>query len=109
MSPGCWPRACCAAPGVRRVLGANRAAVVLQCLVEAGGTGLLGGLLALPLTLFGLWLVRMQERDYSEMAQFQPGLFAVLLALALVCGLLVGLLPAWRAARLQPALQVKSL
>lgn len=95
--------------GVRRVLGASRTAVVVQCLVEAGGAGLLGGLLALPLTLFGLWVVRLQDRGYTDMAQFQPRLFLLLFALALGSGLLVGLLPAWRAARLQPALQVKSL
>src|SRR5690606_26983597 len=47
--------------GVRRVLGAPRRSVVLQCLVEAGAVGLLGGLLALPLTLFGLWLIRLQD------------------------------------------------
>lgn len=95
--------------GVRRVLGAPRRAIVLQCLVESGLAGVLGGLLALPLTLFGLWVVRMQEQDYTEQARFSPGLFLALLALAALTGLLVGLLPAWRAARLEPALQVKSL
>jgi putative ABC transport system permease protein len=95
--------------GVHRVLGAPRRALVVQCLVESGSAGLLGGLLALPLTLFGLWVVRLQERGYTDLAHLHPGLFLMLLALALACGLLVGLLPAWRAARLAPALQVKSL
>ena len=95
--------------GVRRVLGARRRDVVQQCLVESGLAGLIGGLLALPLTLFGLWVVRLQERGYTDMARFQPLLFLALLALALGCGLIVGLLPAWRAARLEPALQVKNL
>lgn len=95
--------------GVRRVLGAPRRAIVAQCLAEAGAAGLLGGVLALPLTLFGLWVVRMQARGYTDMARFSPGLFLALLALAVAAGLLVGLLPAWRAARLEPALQVKDL
>lgn len=95
--------------GVRRVLGAPRRAIVLQCLAEAGSAGLLGGLLALPLTLFGLWVVRMQAQGYTEMARFSPRLFLALLGLAVATGLLVGLLPAWRAARLEPALQVKDL
>lgn len=95
--------------GVRRVLGAPRHSIVLQCLAEAGMAGLLGGLLALPLTLFGLWVVRLQAQGYTDMARFSPGLFLALLALAGATGLLVGLLPAWRAARLEPALQVKSL
>lgn len=95
--------------GVRRVLGATRRDVVTQCMAEAGTAGLLGGLLALPLTVFGLWVIRLQDRGYTDLARLQPGLFLALLALALGCGLLVGLLPAWRAARLAPALQVKSL
>jgi putative ABC transport system permease protein len=95
--------------GVRRVLGASRRTVVVQCLVEAGAAGLAGGLLALPLTLFGLWIVRLQDRGYTEQAVLQPGLYAGLLSLAVAVGLLVGLLPAWRAARIEPALQVKSL
>ncbi|MDQ7760874.1 MULTISPECIES: ABC transporter permease [Xanthomonas] len=95
--------------GVHRVLGAPRAAVFVRCLTEAGAIGLLGGVLALPATLFGLWIVRMQAETYSDLARFQPSLFLAMVALAIGTGLLVGLLPAWRAALLQPALQVKSL
>lgn len=95
--------------GVRRVLGAPRRSVVLQCLVEAGAVGLLGGLLALPLTLFGLWLIRLQDHGYTDLARFDPPLFLVLCALSAIIGLLVGLVPALRAARIEPVLQIKSL
>jgi putative ABC transport system permease protein len=95
--------------GVRRVLGASRGAIIGSCLVESGLAGLLGGLLALPLTLGGLWLIRQQGQDYASLAHFSTPLFAVLLALSLAIGLLVGLLPALRATRQQPALQVKTL
>ena len=95
--------------GVRRVLGAPRRSIVVQCLAEAGSASLLGGLLALPLTWFALWVVRMQDRGYTDMAQLQPSLYLVLLGLSLLAGLLVGSIPAWRASRLEPALQVKSL
>ncbi|MEQ4573354.1 MAG: FtsX-like permease family protein [Gammaproteobacteria bacterium] len=95
--------------GVRRVLGAPRGAIVAQCLVEAGMAGVLGGLLALPFTQFALWVVRLQDRGYTDMARLQPSLYLALFALSLATGLLVGLIPAWRAARLEPALQVKSL
>jgi len=95
--------------GVRRVLGASRRDIVLQCLAEAGIAGLAGGLLALPLTLFGLWVVRLQDRGYTELAHLNPLLFLALLGLAVLAGLLVGALPAWRATRIEPALQVKSL
>lgn len=95
--------------GVRRVLGAPRHAIIIQCLVEAGAVGVTGGLLALPLTLFGLWVVRLQAQGYTDQAQFSALLFLLLLALSVAVGLLVGLVPAWRAARIAPALQVKSL
>jgi putative ABC transport system permease protein len=94
--------------GVRRVLGATRRAIVVPCLVEAGAAGLIGGMLALPLTLLGLWLIRQQDQGYTEQAHLHPALFLALLALAALTGLLVGVIPSWRAARLEPALQVKS-
>ncbi len=95
--------------GIRRVLGAPRASVVWQCLVEAAAIGTIGGVLALPLTLFGLWLIRIQDQGYTEQAHLDGGLFGLLLLLAIAVGVLVGLLPALRAARIEPVLQVKSL
>jgi len=94
---------------VRRVLGAPRGAIIAACLVESTLAGLLGGLLALPLTLGGLWLMRQQGEAYSSLARLSPTLFAGLLLMAVVTGVVVGLLPAIRAARQEPALQVKTL
>ena len=71
--------------------------------------GLLGGLLALPLTLFGLWLIRLQDHGYTDVARLDVPLFLVLCTLSIIIGLLVGLVPALRAARIEPVLQVKSL
>lgn len=95
--------------GVRRVLGAPRRAIIATCMVESTLAGLLGGMLAWPLTLAGLWLMRQQGEDYAPLARLNPSLFALLVLLALVTGVLVGLLPALRAARQEPALQVKTL
>ena len=95
--------------GVRRVLGAPRRAIIATCLVESTLAGLLGGLLALPLTLAGLWLMRQQGDAYAPLARLDLPLFTLLLLLALLTGVLVGLLPALRAARQEPALQVKTL
>lgn len=95
--------------GVRRVLGAPRGSVMVQCLVEAGAAGALGGLLALPLTAFGLWLIRLQDHGYTDLARFEPRLFLLLLVLSVATGLLVGVVPALRAARIEPVLQVKTL
>jgi len=94
--------------GIRRALGASRRAVMLHHLLEAGMVSLLGGVLAWPLTLLGLALLRMQEQGFTDLARLDVAMFAGLFALALAVGVLVGLLPSWRVAMVQPGLQVKS-
>lgn len=92
---------------IRRALGASRRDVFVQHLVETGLLGLLGGVLAMPLTWLGLWIVRMQPVSYAGAAYFSSGVFALLFALSVAVGLLVGVLPAWRMCRQPPALQIK--
>lgn len=92
---------------IRRALGASKRTVFMQHLVETALLGLIGGVLALPLTWLGLWIVRMQPVGYAEAARFSPGVFAILFALSVGVGLLVGILPAWRVCRQPPALQIK--
>jgi putative ABC transport system permease protein len=95
--------------GVRRALGASRAAVFAQCLVEAGLIGLLGGAGGLLLTLFGLWLVRSQPVEYADLVHLDTTMFMVTFALAIAASLLAGVLPALRASRMAPSLQLKTL
>jgi putative ABC transport system permease protein len=95
--------------GVRRALGASRRAVFAQCLVEAGMVGLVGGIGGWLLTLAGLWLVRRQPVQYADLAHLDPGMFGTTFALAIAASLLAGLLPALRASRVAPALQLKTL
>jgi putative ABC transport system permease protein len=92
---------------IRRALGASKRHVFAQHLVEAGMLGLAGGIVALPLTWMGLWIVRMQTVSYADAAQFQWNVFAELAVLSLVVGLIVGMLPAWRVCRQPPALKIK--
>lgn len=92
---------------IRRALGASKRTVFAQHIIETGVLGLAGGLLALPLTWLGLWIVRLQPVSYADAAQFSPGVFGVLLLFSLGVGLLVGVLPAWRVCRQPPALQIK--
>lgn len=94
--------------GVRRALGASRRAIFAQCLVEAGAIGLAGGIAGLGLALLGLWAVRQQPADYAPLARLDLPMLAATLALALVASLLAGLLPAWRAMQVAPAIQLKT-
>jgi putative ABC transport system permease protein len=94
--------------GVRRALGASRKAIFTQYLVEAGTVGLVGGILGLGLAWLGLWAVRHQPTEYAALAQLDLFMLGATFALALVSSLLAGLLPAWRACQITPALQLKS-
>ncbi len=94
--------------GVRRALGASRRAIFAQCLVEAGMVGLAGGILGLGLSLLGLWAVRQQPASYAELAHLDLGMLLLTFILAVVSSVLAGLLPAWRAMQVTPAIQLKS-
>ena len=94
--------------GVRRALGASRRQIFMQCLVEAGAVGLVGGLLGLGLAMLGLYAVRQQPVDYAKLAQLDGSMLLVALGLTLFASLAAGFLPAWRAMQVTPAIQLKS-
>jgi putative ABC transport system permease protein len=85
--------------GVRKALGATRATILWQFLVEAATLTGIGGAIG----LFVGWLAAVAIRSYSPIEASIPPL-AVLVALgaSAVTGILFGLLPASRAARLDP-------
>lgn len=94
--------------GVRRALGASRREIFMQCLVEAGTVGLAGGILGLGLAWLGLWAVRQQPTDYADLAHLDPAMLLTTFVIAVAASLLAGLLPAWSAMQITPAIQLKS-
>ncbi|MCD9085804.1 ABC transporter permease [Stenotrophomonas sp. SY1] len=94
--------------GVRRALGASRGEIFKQCLVEAGTIGLAGGLLGLVFALFGLWAVRQRPAEYASLAHLDGSMLLLTFVLAIFASMLAGILPAWRAMQVTPALQLKS-
>ena len=94
--------------GVRRALGASRTEIFKQCLVEAGTIGLAGGVLGLGMSLLGLWAVRQQPSNYAELAHLDPAMLLTTFVLAIIASLLAGMLPAWRAMQITPAVQLKT-
>ena len=94
---------------VRRALGARRRDVFRQLGVESALIGLAGGILGIGLAELGLWAVRQRPNDYAHLAQMNGGMLVATVVLAIVVSILAGLLPAWRACRIAPALQLKTL
>jgi putative ABC transport system permease protein len=94
--------------GVRRALGATRAAVFQQYLIEAGVIGLAGGAVGLGLTKLCLWFLGRQSNEAKAFAHLDLTMFAATFGVALAASLLAGLLPTWRASRVTPALQLKA-
>ncbi|MCJ0871129.1 ABC transporter permease [Streptomyces sp. AP-93] len=86
--------------GLRRALGARGRHITTQFLAESGALGILGGLVGTSLgalTVVGVAVLR----DWTPVVH--PGTVAVAPFLGLLTGVLAGLYPAWRAARIEPA------
>jgi putative ABC transport system permease protein len=108
--------------GLRRALGASRADIMRQHLIEVIVVGLLGGLGGLLLTLGGLGVLRgllfssllagSDNPDKVAMVQafvhMDIPVIAAAIALSLITGVLAGLYPAWRIGRLAPATFLKT-
>ena len=95
--------------GVRRALGASKADLFLQCLIETAVVGALGGLAGLALTALGLGVERaILSKDIARLAHLNAGMVAITLTLAVLATVCSGLYPTWRASRVEPAWQLKS-
>jgi putative ABC transport system permease protein len=94
--------------GLRRALGASRATIFRQHLVEVGVIGISGGLLAVAVAALGLFGVRQLYVNYYELTRLDITMGLISLVIALVSGLLAGLYPTWRICRVQPATYLKT-
>jgi putative ABC transport system permease protein len=93
---------------VRRALGARRRDLFLQLGMESAVIGLAGGVLGLALAELGLWSVRHRSDGYAPLASMDLTMLASTFALAVIASVFAGLLPAWRACNVTPALQLKT-
>ena len=94
--------------GVRRALGASRADIFRQFLIETGVVGLVGGVLGLVLAFGALALISMQGKQTAAVAHMDWQMLFVTFVMSVGAAILAGLLPTWRACQVTPAIQLKS-
>ena len=97
--------------GVRRALGASRRDIFLQHLTESGLVSLAGGIVGGLLGWMGVWAMRAWYARFLDaplkFIPFDVTNFLIVVAIAVLAGLLAGLYPAWRIGRAAPASYLK--
>jgi putative ABC transport system permease protein len=90
--------------GLRKALGARRARVLMQFIIEAVLLAFFGGAIGVVLGFAATWL-----GGFLEFPAEVP-MWVVALGLSVSCGIgvLAGIYPAWRASRLDPAVALRS-
>jgi putative ABC transport system permease protein len=94
--------------GVRRALGASRAEIFRQFLIETAVVGLVGGVLGLALAFGALGLIGMTSKSMAAIATMDWEMLGLTFVISVSAAILAGLLPTWRACQVTPAIQLKS-
>ncbi|WDE06864.1 ABC transporter permease [Thalassomonas viridans] len=95
--------------GLRQALGASKATLFYQYLVESACIGLGGGILGLILAWLGLQSVAALYGSYmKDLTSLDATMVLLAMALALASTVIAGLYPTWRACNVQPSQQLKS-
>lgn len=94
--------------GLRQALGASKATLFSQYMIESACIGLAGGLLGLVLAYVGLKGIENLYGDYMQgLATLDSNMMLLSLLLSLISTLIAGIYPTWRACKVQPAHQLK--
>ncbi len=91
---------------VRRALGASRASIFVQYVIECETVGVLGGVLGIVLSLLGLEAVNSLFPGTFHF-QLDGNMLTAAIVLSLAAGLVAGLYPAWRICSIPPAAYLK--
>jgi putative ABC transport system permease protein len=83
--------------GIRKAVGAKRRTIMVQFLIEAAAICLFGGLIG----LFLAWLATFGV-NYFLPARMSLTMVGIALLMSILTGVVAGLFPAWRAARMNP-------
>jgi putative ABC transport system permease protein len=94
--------------GVRRALGASRKSIFIQHIAESLLIAVLGASIGLLLSLAGLSGVRTLYQNYTNIAAVSGITLVGAILLALLSGLVSGMLPSFKISRTAPALYLKA-
>jgi putative ABC transport system permease protein len=94
--------------GLHRALGASKAMIFRQHLVEVGVIGFGGGALGVAIAALGLIGMRQVYENYDELTRLDFTMVLVTLGIAILSGIIAGLYPTWRVCSIQPAAHLKT-
>lgn len=93
--------------GVRRAMGASRAAIVWQLVVEGSVLGFFGGVLGIVISVLGIFLLRMSPENYASYIELDAKMVVASVALGVFTMLATSFLPAVRASAVPPYRQMQ--
>lgn len=95
--------------GLFRALGASRANIFRQNLVEVALIGIAGGALGLGLATLGLWGVKaINQGRYDQLVSMDGTLVTFAIVVSLNAAIIAGLYPTWRICQISPATYLKT-
>jgi putative ABC transport system permease protein len=95
--------------GLRRALGASKATIMRQNLVEVGIIGIAGGAFGLLLALLGLQGVKsINIGHYDRLVTMDVNLVVFALVVSLLAAIVAGLYPTWRICQIAPGRYLKT-
>ncbi|MGX9463217.1 ABC transporter permease [Shewanella sp. A14] len=94
--------------GVRRAIGASRAQIFAQYMVEVGMIGLFGGVLGLAWAWVALYGLSAKFEVAEGLTHLSASMWVITPSIAVGTALLAGLYPAWIVCRTKPSVYLKS-
>ena len=91
--------------GLKKALGAKSSVILMEFLLEAAFLCIIGGLIGLLMVFIGATIV---TRVFNFPIHISGSILVLALGISLIVGLLAGIIPAYRAAGLDPVVAIRS-
>jgi putative ABC transport system permease protein len=91
--------------GLKKALGARRASILLEFLIEAVVLCIIGGLIGIAIVVI-LSLISTYAFHFNAVLSFWN--FFIGIVVSAIVGILAGIIPAWKASRLDPVVAIRS-